>query len=64
MKEKEDKTVLHIQDRADSIEVNKTNRGYTWSIKVYHNQDEDVVVEKIDKINKKLTKQFGVETNV
>jgi hypothetical protein len=50
-----------ISDKQNSIEVNKNSKGYTWSIKLYYNEekvDSDTIIDKIEQIDRKLQDKF------
>ena len=51
-----------VQDRIDSISIEKNSKGYNFSIKLYYNADKtttDEILEKLADINKKLIIQYG-----
>ena len=54
--------ILNVSDRASSIELTKTTKGYTWSVKLYCNLDNDeqvkAAIERVEDIDAKLKAQF------
>jgi hypothetical protein len=49
-----------IQIFPNSIEVNRTTRGYTYTIKMRCNKgDEDALLEDIKRIEQKLKERYG-----
>lgn len=54
--------VITTADKASSIELTKTTKGYTWSIKLYCNLDDEAqiksAIERIEDLDAKLKAQF------
>ena len=48
---------LTVED-LNSVEVSKTSRGYSWTIKLY-SADGEELPEKIEKIDKVLKEKFA-----
>jgi uncharacterized protein YoxC len=56
-----DKNIMEIlHDNANSIEVNKTTKGFTWSVKCYGNEFENIM-RKVEEIVQELKNKYPSE---
>ena len=59
----ETKTTI-VNENADSIEISKNSKGYTWSIKRYYTFGKDMPVDiilQIAELDKLMQEKFKVE---
>jgi hypothetical protein len=47
-----------INGRSDSMELTKNSRGYTWSVKSYNNNEQELLA-KVARLNVKLGELYG-----
>ena len=53
-----EKNIMEIlHDNANSIEVNKTTKGFTWSVKCYGN-DFNNILKKVEEMVQELQKKY------
>lgn len=56
------KTAELVQIFPNSIEISKTTRGYTWTIKLRCNEgEEEKLINKVKELDSKLKKDFEAE---
>jgi len=44
----------------ESIKVIKNSKGYNWEVKVVHKEDIETQMNRLDRINERMEKKYGV----